>query len=231
MALGTTMTVNPSVYKSLSFDPERDLRPIAIMVSSSTTLVVHPSVPVNSVAEFVAFARKEPIAYAHGGNGTPGHLSMEYFGLKADFPATPVPYRGNTALVTDLISGQIKFGFVGTAGVMPHVRAGRLKAFAVSSAQRARLAPDIPTLAESGYPGFTVDIYFVLMAPAGVSESVSALLEREVSQALNSPDVQDRIRAMDQEPLEILGAAAAARLKADRKLWAMVVKAAGMRVD
>ena len=126
-ALGTTFTVNPSLYKKPPFDPLADFRFIAIMAATGNTLVVHPSIPVNSVAEFVAYAKKERISYAHGGNGSPGHLAMEYFRLMAGFQATPVPYRGNPQLVTDLVAGQIKFGFVGTSGVAQHVRAGSIE--------------------------------------------------------------------------------------------------------
>ena len=122
MALGTTFAVNPSLYRKPPFDPLADFTFIAITATTSTVLVVHPSVPVSSVAEFVAFAKKEPVAYAHGGNGTPGHLTMEYFRLMAGFQTTPVPYRGNPQLVTDLVGGQIKAGFVAASGVIQHVR-------------------------------------------------------------------------------------------------------------
>jgi tripartite-type tricarboxylate transporter receptor subunit TctC len=138
--LSTTFTVNPSLYRHLPFD-SADFRFLTLGASSANYLVVHPSIPVNSVAEFVAYANKEPITYAHGGPGTPGHLCMEYFGLLADFKAAPVAYRGNTQLSTDLAAGQIKFGFVGGGGVIQHVRAGRLKGLAVSSRQRSVLCP------------------------------------------------------------------------------------------
>ena len=165
---------------------------ISIAASGSNMLVVHPSIPVNSVAEFVAYAKREPIAYAHGGNGSPGHLCMEYFRLVAGFQTTPVPYRGNPQLVTDLVAGQIKFGFVGTGGVAQHVRAGRLKGLAISTRKRSPFAPDLPTIAEIGYPDFEFDSYHVLAAPAGLPEAVAELLEREVQQALASPELQEK---------------------------------------
>ncbi len=135
VALGTTFTVNPSLYKKPPFDPNADFTYISTLTKSTNMLVVHPSIPVNSVAEFVAYAKKEPISYAHGGPGTPGHLCMEYFRLLAGFQATPVPYRGNTQLAADLAAGQIKFGFVGTSGVAQHVREGRLKGLAISTSR------------------------------------------------------------------------------------------------
>jgi tripartite-type tricarboxylate transporter receptor subunit TctC len=231
VALGTAFTVNPTLYRKLPYDPEADFRPITILAMSSNMLVVHPSVPVNSVAELVAHARKEPISYAHGGNGSPGHLTMEYFRLQAGFETNPVPYRGNAPLVTDLVSGQIKFAFAGIPGVAPHVRDGRLKGFAVSSDRRSALAPDVPTMPEVGYPDFKVESYYVLMAPAGIPDSVAALLEREVREALTSPDQQEKFRTLDIVPALTTAAEAKARIEADRKLWAGVIKAADMRAD
>jgi tripartite-type tricarboxylate transporter receptor subunit TctC len=192
---------------------------------------VHPSVPVNSVAEFVAYAKREPIAYAHGGNGSPGHLCMEYFGLLAGFQATPVPYRGNPQLVTDLVAGQIKFGFVGTSGVAEHVRAGRLRGLATAGRERYPLAPDLPTIAQAGYPDFEYDGYSVLAAPAGTPEAVIALLEREVLRVLVAPELQEKYRAQDILITPMSSAVATARIKSDFEKWARVVKAAGMRID
>jgi tripartite-type tricarboxylate transporter receptor subunit TctC len=231
IALGTTFTVNPSLYKKLPYDPERDLRPVTIAAKASTMLVVHPSVSANSVAEFVRLAKQEPISYAHGGHGTPGHLSMEYFRLLAGFETIPVPYRGNAPLVTDLVAGQIKFGFVGTAGVVQHVIAGRLRALAISTDKRSPLAPEVPTLAEAGYPEFKVETYYVISAPAGTPEPILLLLEREIRQALASSDLQDTFRPQDIEILATTSAEARARLKSDAELWAKVVSAAHMQLD
>ena len=127
MVLATTLTANPSLYKKLPFDPGKDLRPISIMTNSSQMVTVHPSVPVSTLAEFVAFAKKEPLTYAHAGPGSGGHLAMEYFRTVAGFETVQVPYRGNAPLVIDLVAGQVKAGFVATAGVIGHVREGRLK--------------------------------------------------------------------------------------------------------
>jgi tripartite-type tricarboxylate transporter receptor subunit TctC len=230
-ALSTTLTVNPSLYKTMPFDPVRDLRPISILTSNSQTLVVHPSVPVNTVKEFVTFASKEPISYAHAGHGSPGHLVMEYFRLKAGFKTSPVPYKGNALLVNDLVAGHIKFGFVATAGVLPHVTAGRLRAIAISSAQRSQLAPNTPTIAESGYPDFRMETYFVLAAPAGLPDAIAATLEGEVRAALKAPDLNARWRKIDMVPVGSTGAEAMARIKSDLALWAGIVKAANMTVQ
>jgi tripartite-type tricarboxylate transporter receptor subunit TctC len=230
-ALNTTFTVNPSLYKKVPFDPNADFRYISTVGKATTMLVVHSSISVNSVAEFVAYAKKAPISYAHSGPGSGGHLSMEYFRLLAGFEAMPVPYRGNTQLAADLAAGQIKFGFVATPGVVQHVRAGRLKGLAVSGRTRSPLAPELPTIAEAGYPEFEYESYYVLAAPSGIPGSVAALLEREVQQALASPVLQERFRAQD-VLLDWAGSVdTKARIEADAQLWAKVVKAAGMHVD
>jgi tripartite-type tricarboxylate transporter receptor subunit TctC len=234
--LNTTLTVNPSLYRKLPFDPDKDFRPISIVNTTGNMLVVHPSIPVSSVAEFVAFAkaaaaRKEPVIYASGGNGTPGHLVMEYFRVHAGFEAIHVPYRGNAPMVADLVAGQVKVGFVTSSGMMDHVLTGRLKALGVARASRSPLAPDVPTIAESGYPGFRVENYNVMLAPAGIPEPIAALLEREVQAALKLPDIVERLGVMDASPAGIIGAEVRARLKADREAWAKVVAAAGMRLE
>ena len=236
MVLGTALTVNPSLYKKLPFDPEKDFRLISIVTTSGNMLVVHPSVPVNSITEFVAFAkaaaaRKEPISYASGGNGTPGHFTMENFRVHAGFEAVHVPYRGNPPMVVDLVAGQVKVGFVTSAGMMEHVRAGRLKALGVSRDNRSPLAPEVPTIAESGYPDFKVENLAVMLAPAGISEPIAQRLELEVQVAVRQPDVIERLRAMDTTALGLVGPEVAARIKADREAWAKVVAAANMRLE
>jgi tripartite-type tricarboxylate transporter receptor subunit TctC len=230
--LDTTLTVSPALYSKLPFDPERDFAPISIVAGFSTMLVVHPSVPAKSLAEFVAFAKERPITYGSGGgSGNPGHLTMEYFRLQAGFPATHVPYRGNAQVVTDLVGGQVQAGFVATPGVLPHVREGRLNALAVSTALRTRGAAQVPTAAESGYPGFDVAFYLVMLAPAGTPEPVRALLEREVRELLQSADVQARLRAQELEPIASTGAEAKLQLKAISERWRGLIRAADIRPD
>jgi tripartite-type tricarboxylate transporter receptor subunit TctC len=194
-------------------------------------MVVHPSLPVNTLAEFVAFAKKEPIAYAHAGSGSGGHLAMEYFRTMAGFETVQVPYRGNAPLVVDLLAGQVKAGFVATAGVIQHVRAGKLKGLAISGATRSPLAPDVPTTAEAGYPDFRLQTYFVLLGPAGLPDAIAELLEHEVHEALRSPDLQDKFRPQDVQVVASTAADARDFLRADTALWAKIAKEAGLRVD
>ena len=231
-ALGTTLSVNPHVYRAMTIDMLKDLKPITNMAVSSQMLVVHPSVPVTSLAEFIALARKEPMSYAHAGHGSPGHLAMEYFRLKTGLPSmTPVPYRGNAPLVTDLIGGQVKAGFVSTAGVIQHVNTGRLKGFAVSSKERSPLAPNVPTVAESGYPDFNFVTYFILLAPAGLPDATAATLERAARQALTTDDLRKKFAAQDVTILASGSNETAALIKSEYDLWAGVAKAANMKAE
>lgn len=233
LVLSSTLTVNPALYQKMPFDPEKDLRLITIATSSSQLLVVHPSLPVHSVKEFVAFASKEPVAYAHAGPGSPGHLMMEMFRMYAGFKAQPVPYRGNALLVTDLVGGQIKAGFVGSGGLFQHVRDGRIRALAISSATEARspLLPDVPSIVESGYPEVKYGAYFVLAAPAGLPDDVAAVIEREARAALQTPEIKDKLRAIDINVMANSSAEAKSILKAEAETMARVVKATGMRID
>jgi tripartite-type tricarboxylate transporter receptor subunit TctC len=236
LLVNTTLTVNPSVYKKLPFNPDKDIRPISIVATTGQILVVHPTVAVRSVADFVAYAkaataRKEPVTYASAGNGTPSHLAMEYFRLHAGFEATHVPYRSVAPMVIDLLAGQIKIAFVGSAGMADHIREGRLRGLGVSHASRLLLTPDIPTIAESGYPGFTIETYQVMISPTGISEPVVGLLERELQAALNSSDLIERFRLMDIVPLGLAGVGARQRIKDDTQTWAKIVAATNMRLD
>ena len=233
--LDTPLTVNPTLYAKLAFDPIRDFKTISSAASFSLTLVVHPSVPVTSVAEFVAYAKSlkdRPLLYGSGGGrGDPGHLTMEYFRMQAGFEGVHVPYKGNAEVVMGLVAGQIQAGFLATPGVLQLVREGQLKALAVSSNRRTQLAPEIPTIAESGYPGFEAGFYQVMLAPAGTAEPIRVALEREVQHALQSSDLQTRLRAQALEPMGSTSAETSALLKSAAEKWQTVIKTSNIRVD
>jgi tripartite-type tricarboxylate transporter receptor subunit TctC len=231
----TPLTVNPALYPKLSFDPVKDFATISVVASFSLMLVVHPSVPVASVAEFVAYAKSlkdKPLLYGSGGGrGDPGHLTMEYFRLQAGFDAVHVPYKGNAEVVMGLVGGQIQAGFLATPGVLQLAQEGRLKALAVSSQLRAPLAPQITTIEESGYPKFEVGFYQVMSAPKGIPESIRALLEREIQQAMQIPDVQARLRAQALDPIGNSGAEAQAVLTSSAERWQGVIKTSKIKLD
>lgn len=231
LAAGSMLTINPSLYKKPPFDPEVDLRPLSTLTVSSQMLVVHPSLPVNSLRDLVTYAKKEPLAYATSGYGSPSHLAMEYLRLLADFPATPVSYRGLSPLMVDLIAGQVKVGFVATSGIISHLRDGKLKGIAISSAQRSRLVKVIPTIAESGYPEFEFDSYVLMLAPSRIPEPIAALIEREIRQAVKLPEFEERYLARDVVGVGNSSAEAKAWISQETNRWAKVVKAANMQAD
>ncbi len=227
---GSMLTTNPSLYKKPPFDPLFDLRPISTLTVSSQTLAVHPSLPVNSLKDFVAFAKNNPVGYATSGYGTPSHLTMEYLNMLAGISGTPVSYRGLSPLMVDLLAGQVKVGFVATAGVIGHAREGKLKALAVSSGRRSQMMADVPTIAET-YPEFDVDSYILLVAPARVPEPIAALLEQEARRAVLLPSFREKF-----QPRDIMGvgsAAADSRAWIARELpqWFKVIKAANIQVN
>lgn len=226
LVLSTTLTVNPHLYKDLSFN----LKPITIVNYSTQTVFVHPSVPAKTLAEFVTWAKQNgPVTYGHAGNGSPSHLAMEYFRLLAGFQTVPVPYRGAAPMTADLLAGQYKAAFGSTAGLLPQVAAGRLRALAVSTAKRSPLAPDVPTVAESGYPGFDLTTDFIMMAPGGTPDEIVSLLQRDIHQALQAKEMQESFRKQDIWVVGSTPAEAAARIKAGYELWADVVKRTGMK--
>ena len=226
--LSTTLTVNPHLYAHLTFN----LKPITVVNYSTQTLFVHPSLPVNNLAEFVAWAKKNgPVTYAHGGVGTSSHLAMEYFRSRAGFDTSPVPYRGASAMVADLIAGHVKVSFGSTAGLLPLAKAGKLRALAVSTAERSPLAPEIPTIAESGYPGFEVTTDFVLMAPGGSPDDIVNLLQREVHRAIDTPEFRDRFSKQDIWIVGSTTAETAARIAAGNQVWSNVIRQTGMNAQ
>jgi tripartite-type tricarboxylate transporter receptor subunit TctC len=223
--LSSTLTVNPHLYKDLSFN----LKPITVVNYSTQTLFVHPTLPVNNLAEFVAWAKKEgPVTYAHGGAGTSSHLVMEYFRLLAGFQTVPVPYRGSAALTADFISGQFKVAFGSTSGLLPLATSGKLRPLAVSTAKRSPLLPEVPAVSET-YPGFELTTDFILAAPGGTPDDIVTMLEREVRQAIDPKEFRDRFSKQDIWIVASTPAEAAARIKAGYAVWADVVKRTGMK--
>lgn len=232
MVLDTPLTAHPALYSKLPFDPERDFAPISIVANFSQMLVVHPSVPVNSLADFVRFAKENtPTVGSGGAKGNPGHLTLEMLRVRAGFDVVHVGYRGNPQVVADLVGGHVQAGFLATPGVIQLVREGKLKGLAVSSARRTQGAPDVPTVSEAGYPGFDVAFSFVMLAPARTPATIRAALEHEVLQALASPDVQTRLRAQE---LEVVGSSSAETqdwLKSTSAKWKTVVQTAKIQLE
>ena len=188
-----TLAVNPALYPKLAYDPLKSFVPVAWVARVPNVLVVNAASPVRTLADLVTRARAQPgrLTYSSGGNGSAAHIAFEYLKLKAGFFMLHIPYRGTAPSVTDLLGGQVDATFTGAPTVLPHVRAGRLRALAVSSVQRLPSLPDVPTVAESGYPGFDADQWYGVVAPAGTPAAVVARLNAEINKALLTPAVTD----------------------------------------
>ncbi|HVR53794.1 MAG TPA: tripartite tricarboxylate transporter substrate-binding protein, partial [Pseudorhodoferax sp.] len=222
-ALDTTFTVNPSLYEKMPFDPVKDFKIIGVPVTYSQMLGVGPSIQADTLADFVQLARSKNLSYASGGNGSPSHLTMAAFLASAGLDLVHVPYKGTGASVVDVIGGQVDSLFAVTSGIWPQVKAGKLKALAISGPQRSAAAPDVPTVAEQGYPGFNASFAYVLAAPAGTPDSVVQLLARELDEAMKAPRVAELNRIADYQPIHKTLGAAADWLGSTRASWSSVI--------
>ena len=230
-ALDTTFTVNPSVYKKLPFDPAKDFAPISVPVTYGQMLAVNAGVPAKNIAELVQLAKQKRMNYASGGNGSPSHLSFAYFLATSGTEMSHIPYKGTGQSIVDVVAGQVDAIFAVTTGVLPHVKSGRLRALGVSSLKRSPLAPDVPTVAESGYPGFDASFAYALLAPAGTPDDIVQALNREVRKALASPDIQEKNRISDYTAMDLDPRQSAAWLKDKREHWAGVVQKANIVIE
>jgi tripartite-type tricarboxylate transporter receptor subunit TctC len=230
-ALDTTFTVNPAIYKKMPFDPVKDFAVIAVPVTYGQMLAVNAAVPAKSVAELVQLAKQKPMNYASGGNGSPSHLSFAYFLAASGVDMSHIPYKGTGQSIVDVVAGQVDSIFAVTTGVYPHVRSGKLRALGVSSLKRSQVAPEVPTVAESGFQGFDASFAYALLAPAGTPDNVVQTLAREVKNAMAAPDVQDKNRAADYSSTDLDAKQSAAWLKEKREHWARVVQRAGIIVE
>jgi len=237
---GYTLLVNPSnhvinasLYAKLAYDPLADFTPLTEMASYMLVLVVHPSVPVHSLAEFVAYARAQPkgLTLANASTGSPTHLTAALFAQAAGINVVHVSYRGAAPANADLIGGQVPAMFDNPLNALPHVKAGALRAIAVTGEQRLALLPDVPTVAEQGYAGFQAGTWYGLFAPARVPREISAKISADTIAALRLPDVQQKLAAQGFDVIASDAATFAAHLKTELAKWAAVVKAAGLKPE
>ena len=226
-------TINASLNKNLSFDFARDLTPIAGIATLPNLLVVHPSVPVRSVQELIAAAKAKPgeILYGSSGNGTSPHLSGELFNLMAGVKLVHIPYKGSPQAVTDLLSGRVQVMFSPASTVLPHIKAGTLQALASTGLQRAAVAPDLPTVAESGLAGFETSVWFGLVAPAATQAEIADRLNRETVRVLAAPLLKAQFAAQGIDTMGGTREQIAAYFRQETDKWARVVQASGARID
>ncbi len=226
-----SLIFGPSLYVKLPFDPVKDFAPITQVFVAANILVVHPDVPAKTLPELVALAKANPgqLTYGHTGIGSSQHLAAELFKSMAHLDIQPIGYRGSTAVLPDLLAGRITMGFTNIVNVAPMVKEGRLRGFAVTSRKRSALVPDLPTMAESGFPGYEAVPWFGLMAPAGTPQPIIEKLYRETIKVLAMPNVR---RSLESQGLDLIGsspAELAAVIKAEIPAWAKVIKEAGIK--
>ncbi len=235
LVIGQTsnLAINPALYAKLPYDPFKDLSPVALIVSAPVVLVVATNSPHKSLRDLVAAAKRDPsaVTFASPGNGTVSHLAGELVQRAAGVKFTHVPYKGASQAMTDLLGGQVQSFMSSVPSALAQIKAGRLRAVAVTSAKRAAQMPDVPTIAESGYPGFEATTWYGLLAPAGTPAVIIARLNAELNRVLGMPDVRERLAA---EGGDVLGGTPerfASLLKADHAKWGRVVKESGAKVD
>ena len=231
---GGSQVVTATPLKKVPFDTRVVLAPVAQMTSSWYFLLVHPSLPVKSVKELAALARKQPgtLNYGSAGAGAVSHLGMELFKFRTGIEATHIPYKGNGQALIDLVSGQVQILFTSTISGTPHVKSGRARGIAVSSLQRLAAYPDVPTIAESGVPGYELENTYGIYAPAGVAAPILAALNREISQVIGAPDMKGRIAADGAEPASPhTPAEFKDRFSRQLEMWEKFVKSSNIKID
>ena len=227
------IAVNKALYKDLPYDPQKDLQPLSLLASGPQLLAVHPSVPAKDLRELVAYARANPdkLSYGSVGAGSASHLTMELLKFEGGISLVHVPYRGFPPLVQDLLAGNIQAAFAIVPAVLPQVKAGRLRALAVTSARRSPLTPDIATVAEQGFPQFDATAWIGLLAPAPLPSAVAARIADEARHAMQLPEVRE---LLGRQGFDVVGGSPedfAAFIKSETAKWSAVVKSTGARAE
>ncbi|MBI2225719.1 MAG: tripartite tricarboxylate transporter substrate binding protein [Betaproteobacteria bacterium] len=224
--------ITPALYK-LSYDTIKDFAPISLFVQSPSILAVHPSLPAKNVQELIAFVKPRPgeILFSSSGSGSGQHLAMELLNRMAGLQLVHIPYKGTAPSILDLVAGRVSVTSASAISTMPHVRAGRLRALAVSSAKRSPSVPELPTVAEAGIPGFAVDQWYSLFAPAGTPKEIVAKLYGEIAKTVAHAGTRERLLAMGLDPVGMPPAEFAAYVKTETVKWGKLVHDAGIRVN
>lgn len=224
--------ITPALYK-LSYDTIKDFAPISLFVQSPSVLAVHPSLPVKSVQELIAFTKARPneILFSSSGSGSGQHLAMELLNRLAGLQLVHIPYKGTAPSVLDLVAGRVSVTSASAISTMPHVRTGRLRALAVSSAKRSPSVPELPTVAEAGVPGFAVDQWYALFAPAATPKEIVAKLYGEIAKTVAQADIRQRLLTMGLDPVGMPPDEFTAYVKTETIKWGNVVREAGIRAN
>jgi tripartite-type tricarboxylate transporter receptor subunit TctC len=230
MSGSPTHSVGPHLFKHLSYDPMRDVPPVAMIAAGPNLLVVNPSLPVKSLQDLIALAKKKPgeLTYSSAGIGTSGHLAAELLKKEAGITARHVPFKSGPEAVTAVLSGQIDFMFFTVPATLPQVKAGKLRALAITSLKRSRLVPDVPTVAELGYPNFEVLAWYGLFAPRGVPKEITERLSKEVGKIVDSPDIQAKMLHLGVEPKYLDAKQLTQFITVESAKWGTLIKEIGI---
>jgi hypothetical protein len=233
LLIASSHVINSALYDKLPYDPIKDFTPISQVAYYSLVLVAHPSVPAQSLTELVALAKAQPgkLALVSAGNGTPTHLTAELFRTAAQIDFLHVPYKGAAPATNDLLAGQGQLMFNNPVSALPHVTAGKLKAFAVTGTQRSALAPEIPTIAESGYPGFEAGTWYAFLAPAGLPSEIVKKLSTDIVAITKQDDLKARFEKMGIEALGSTPEQLSEVMQADFIKWSAVIRNANIKPD
>jgi tripartite-type tricarboxylate transporter receptor subunit TctC len=233
IATQTTHAANPALYAKLPYDAVKDFAPLTLAGSTPLALMVRPSLPVSNVKELIDFARKNPakLVYASGGNGTSQHLTTELMKSMSNTYMLHIPYRGAGPAMADLLGGQVDLMFDNLPTALPHVKTGKLRGLAVTTASRSPLAPELPTMAESGLPGFELSTWFAFFAPAGTPRAIVDKISGDMRRVLAQPDMQQRLAAIGVDIRASTPDELAAFQRAELAKWAKIIRDSGAKVD
>jgi tripartite-type tricarboxylate transporter receptor subunit TctC len=225
------LTVNPSLFPNLPFDTHKDLVPVTLLAESQNVLVVHPSVPAKSFLDLISYAKANPdkLSFASPGEGSGAHLAGELLKIDAGIQALHVPYKGIAPAVNDLLGGTVTMMFAGISTILPHVKGGKLNAIAIASPRRNPQLPDVPTVAESGLPGFDVTSWYGIVVPAGTPQAVVQKVQRDMAEALASEDVKAKLAGLGLDPVGNTPDAFDKVIKAETRKWTDIVRKANIK--
>jgi tripartite-type tricarboxylate transporter receptor subunit TctC len=228
-----THAINPSLYARMQFDPIKDFAPISLLVTLPNVLVVNPALPVHSMPELIALAKAKPasLTFASGGNGTTHHLSGELFERMAGIEMTHVPYKGNAPAIADVLGGQVNLMFDNIGNSLPYIKAGKLRALAVTGPARSSVLPNLPTMAELGFPSFNITSWLALFAPAGTPKPIVEQLNAETNSTLQEKQVRDILAAEGMEAQGGTPEQFRAFLRSEIARWSKLVKESGAHID
>jgi tripartite-type tricarboxylate transporter receptor subunit TctC len=229
----TTHVTNPTLYPKMPYDTLRDFASVAMVGSIPAVLVLHPSIPSQNVKEFIAYAKERPgkLAYGSAGNGSALHLSAVLFNIMTGTSMIHVPYKGSAPALADVLGGQLNLMFSNIVSALPHARTGKLRALAVTSAKRLTSAPELPTLAESGLPGYEAAAWYALFAPARTPAPIISKLNSEVNTLMKMPDVTERLLSLGAESVAMSPRELSAYVETEIVKWGKLIKASGAKVD